>query len=253
MSFIRLIPTLSLKNGRIIKTVRFDQFRDIGHPKTMGKVFDSQDVDELIFMDITASQENREPDWENIKLFADESNMPLTLGGGISNVEHIRKYLTIGADKVTLNSVALENPNIISESASMFGSQCIVVSIDAKKEANGSYQVYSKGGFEPTGKTPNEWASQCVAAGAGEILITSIDNEGTLSGYDLDLINLVCQTVNVPVIGNGGCGLLYDLLEVVKKTQISAVACSSLFAFTDNKPVKAKVFLEDNGVKTRPL
>lgn len=253
MAFIRLIPTLSLKNGRIIKTISFDQFRDIGHPRTMGKVFDSQDVDELIFLDITASQENREPDWENIKLLSDECNMPLTLGGGVSSIENIKKYLEIGADKVTLNTAALENPSIISEAASVFGSQCIVVSIDAKKEPDGSYQVYSKGGYEPTGRTPDEWASECAEAGAGEILITSIEQDGTLAGYDYNLINSVCNSVNVPVIGSGGCGLLYDLIEVVNKTQVSAVACSSLFAFTDNKPVKAKAFMDDNGIKIRPL
>ena len=253
MSFIRLIPTLSLKDGRIIKTIGFDRYRDVGHPSTMGKVYDSQDVDELIFADITASQEVRDPDWQNIKLFAEHCNMPLTMGGGISSIEDINRYLSFGADKIILNSFAIENPNFIKEAASTFGSQCVVVSIDCKKISDGSYEVMSCGGIKKTGRTPVDWAIDCVRLGAGEILVTSIDREGSFEGYDIDLVKSVCEVVKVPVVANGGAGLLYDLIDVVQQTSVSGVACSSIFSFTDNKPVKAKAFMEDNGIKIRPL
>lgn len=253
MSFVRLIPTLSLKDGRIIKTIGFDRYRDVGHPATMGKVYDSQDVDELIFSDITATQEDRDPDWHNLKLFAEQCNMPLTMGGGIKSVEHINRYLSLGADKITINSFAIESPQFIQEAASMFGSQCIVVSIDCKKDADGSYEVMSCGGVKKTGFSPIDWAATCVEFGAGEILLTSIDRDGTMEGYDITLIKAVCDAVRVPVIANGGAGLLFDLIDVVAKTSASAVACSSIFSFTDNKPVKAKAFMDDNGVAIRPL
>ena len=253
MSFVRLIPTLSLKGGRIIKTIEFDKYRDIGDPKTMGKVFDSQDVDELIFSDITASQESRDPDWDNISRFADQCNMPLTAGGGITSIEHIAQYLALGADKITLNSHALTCPSFITEAAAVFGSQCVVVSIDCRKLRNGKYEVFGLGGSLKTGLCPTKWAEQCVSLGAGEILISSIDRDGTFEGYDIDLMKKVCSSVNVPVIVNSGAGLLVDLVEVVQMTNASAVACSSLFAFTDNKPVKAKAFMENHKVKIRPL
>ena len=253
MSFVRLIPTLSLKDGRIIKTKRFDIYRDIGDPKTMGKVFDSQDVDELIFTDITASQEQRDPDWQNISRFADQSHMPLTMGGGISSIENIRKYLELGADKVVINSHALECPEFITEAATVFGSQCIVLSIDCRQLGSDKYEVMRLGGEVSTGLCPVTWANQCAERGAGEILITSIDREGTFEGYDNDLIKKVCNAVKIPVIANGGAGLLSDIVEVVEMTSVSAVACSSIFAFTDNKPIKAKAFMEDHNVKIRPL
>lgn len=253
MSFVRLIPTLSLKDGRVIKTIGFDRYRDVGHPVTMGKVYDSQDVDELIFLDITATQEGRDPDWQNLKLFAEQCNMPLTMGGGIKSIEHINRYLSLGADKITINSFAIERPQFIHEAASTFGSQCIVVSIDCKKNANGTYEVMSCGGSKKTGFSPVDWAANCVEFGAGEILLTAVDREGTLEGYDINLIEAVCNAVKVPVIANGGAGLLSDLIDVVEKTTASAVACSSIFSFTDNKPVKAKAFMEDNGIKIRPL
>lgn len=253
MSFIRLIPTLSLKDGRIIKTIRFDEFRDVGHPKTMGKVFDSQDVDELIFTDITATQEHREPDWESIKMFAEECAMPLTIGGGIKTVEHIRRMLQIGADKVTINSAAVEDPAFVTRASTMFGSQCIVVSIDAVACRRGDYEVMIEGGAAATGRDAVSWASECERLGAGEILITSIDRDGTMQGYDLDLVNAVASAVSIPVIANGGAGLLVDLIDAATKTRASAVACSSLFHFSDNKPIKAKAFLQDHGVNVRPI
>jgi cyclase len=253
VSFVRLIPTLALKDGRIIKTVRFDEFRDVGSPKTMGKVFDSQDVDELIFTDITASQEKREPDWENIKLFAEECSMPLTIGGGVRTVEHIRKLLQIGADKITVNSAAILDPGFVTRASAMFGSQCIVVSIDAIARRRGVYEVMIEGGATATGRNPVDWAKECERLGAGEILITAIDRDGTMQGYDLELVDSVAKAVNIPVIANGGAGLLVDLIDGATKTHASAIACSSLFHFSDNKPIKAKAFLQDNGVSVRPI
>lgn len=253
MAYTRLIPTLSLKDGRLIKTVGFDAYRDVGDPRTTGKVFDSQDVDELILCDITASQENREPDWDNIEKFAEECAMPLTVGGGISDLEHIKRLLRVGADKVTINSHAVARPEFITESSSVFGSQCIVVSIDAKKSSNGGYEVLTEGGYEPTGRDPVSWAKECEERGAGEILITSIERDGTMEGYDLELVKQVSDAVGIPVIANGGAGLLVDLLDAVKIGNASAVACSSIFAFTDNKPIKVKAFMYDHGLDVRPI
>ena len=253
MSFVRLIPVLTLKDGRIIKTVGFDQYRDIGHPKTMGKVFDSQDVDELIFLDITASQEKREPDWDNITQFTEECVMPLTVGGGISRVEHIRKLLQIGADKVTVNTTAVRNPEFVTQAAEVFGTQCIVVSIDAKRHADGRYEVLVEGGYEPTGLDPVTFAKEIARRGAGEIMINAIDRDGTMAGYDLELIRRIADNVDVPVIACGGCGQLQDLVEAASTGRASAVACSSLFAFTDNKPIKAKAFMQTSGINVRPI
>ena len=253
MAFSRLIPTLTLKDGRIIKTVGFDQYRDIGHPVTMGKVFDSQDVDELIFLDITASQENRDPDWANITGFAEECVMPLTVGGGVSNIKHITKLLQIGADKITINSAAIRDPDFITRAAEKFGSQCIIVSIDAKKHEDGRYEVMIDGGYQATGKGPVSWAKEVENLGAGEILITSIDRDGTMEGYDLELIASVAKAVNIPVIASGGCGVLQDLVDALEGGQASSVACSSLFSFSDNKPIKAKAFMQTAGVNVRPI
>jgi cyclase len=253
MSFVRLIPVLTLKDGRIIKTVSFDQYRDIGHPKTMGKVFDSQDVDELIFLDITASQERREPDWVSIVEFAEECVMPLTVGGGVSRIEHIRKLLQIGADKVTVNTAAVRDPDFVTRAAEVFGTQCIVVSVDAKRQGDGRYEVLVEGGYEPTGLDPVAFARDMARRGAGEIMINSIDRDGTMQGYDLELVRRVADAVDIPVIACGGCGELQDLVEVVNIGHASAAACSSLFAFTDNKPIKAKAFMQTAGINIRPI
>ncbi len=253
MSFTRLIPTLTLKDGRVVKTIRFDEYRDIGSPRTMGKVFDSQDVDELVLVDMTASQEGREPDWEAIQAFAEECAMPLTIGGGIRDVEIIRRLLRIGADKVVINSSAVRNPGLISEAANIFGAQCIVVAIDAKQISPEHHEVFIDGGYEPTGLDVLDWARRVEELGAGEIMLTSIDRDGTMEGYDLPLIRKVAEAVNLPVIASGGAGLLYDLLAGVREGRASAVACSSIFAFTDNKPIKAKAFMQDHGLAVRPI
>ena len=253
MLHTRIIPVLTLKDGRIIKTVKFDEFRDIGHPATMGKVFESQDVDELIFVDISASQERREPDYKAIESFAEECTMPLTLGGGVNSINTINRLLRIGADKVVLNSSAIREPKLISEASSAFGSQCIIVAIDAKAMPNGKYQALIHGGSEPTGLDVVEWAKRAEALGAGEIFLTSIDRDGTMEGYDLALVRSVSESLRIPVIANGGCGMLIDLVDAVVEGKASAVACSSLFAFTDNKPIKAQTFMQSRGINVRPI
>lgn len=253
MVFARLIPTVSLKDGHIIKTKRFDEYRNVGSPKTMGKVYDSQDVDELVFVDICATQESREPDWANIKVFADECSMPLTIGGGINKLEYIRKLLQLGADKVLINSHAVRHPEFVTEASNAFGSQCIIASIDAKLNGKGEYEVAITGGHEMTGLGVTQWAQELERRGAGEILITSIDRDGTMEGYDLKLIKSVVDAVGIPVIANGGAGLLHDLIEVIRETNCSAAACASIFAFTDNKPIKVKTFMQDHGIKIRPI
>ncbi len=218
----------------------------------MGKVYDSQDVDELILLDISASQENREPDWFNIERVANECSMPLTIGGGVSSVEIIQRLLRIGADKVAINSAGFKNPGLYTEASRVFGSQCLVASIDCVKHDNGKYEVLIEGGYEPTGVDPVEFAQRVEAAGAGEILVTAIERDGTMMGYDLDLIKSVSDAVSIPVIGNGGAGLLSDLVAVIQQGGASAAACASIFNFTDNKPIKARAFMQQYGVHVRP-
>jgi imidazole glycerol-phosphate synthase subunit HisF len=250
---VRLIPVLTLKDGRIIKTVQFDGYRDIGHPVTMGKVFDSQDVDELVFLDITAAQENREPAYDIIEAFSDETTMPLTVGGGLRTTEQIQRLLNLGADKVAINTSAVTDPKFIRQGAETFGSQCIVVSIDAIRSDKGRYEVMVSGGFEKTGMDVVDWAKRVEELGAGEILLTSIDRDGTMEGFDVELIRMVADAVKIPVIASGGCGLLIDLVEAVNEGHASAVAASSIFAFTDNKPMKATSFMQTQGINVRPI
>jgi imidazole glycerol-phosphate synthase subunit HisF len=250
---VRLIPTLTLKDGRIIKTVGFDRYRDVGDPVTMGKVFESQDVDELAFLDIAASQERREPHYDLVHAFAEETTMPLAVGGGVASVAHMDRLLRLGADKIVINSGAIRRPELIADGAKAFGSQCIVVSIDAARRATGGFEVLIDGGGEPTGFDPVAWARRAESLGAGEILLTSIDRDGTMEGYDLELTRAVSDAVTIPVIASGGCGLLIDLVEAVTIAGASAVACSSLFHFTDNKPIKARSFMLSQGVDVRPI
>ena len=250
---IRIIPVLTLKDGRIIKTTKFDQYVDVGDPVTNGKVYESQDVDELAFFDITASQENRQIHFDIIEKFAMECSMPLTVGGGIKSISDIRKLLQIGADKVAINSAAVRTPTFITDAANIFGSQCIVVSIDVKINEQGKYEVFIDGGYVGTGLDPVWWAKRAEELNAGEILLTSIDKDGTMEGYDLELIKSVTSSVNIPVIACGGVGTLQDLVDGVNIAKASAVACSSIFNFTDNKPIKAKTFVRDAGVPVRPI
>lgn len=243
MLHTRIIPVLTFKDGRMIKTIQFDQYRDIGYPITIARFYDSQEIDELILLDITATQEKRSIHLDVIKDFADQCAMPLTVGGGVSSLDDVRKLLRVGADKITINSAAVRNPKLIQDIAETFGSQCIVVSIDAKLNQSGAYEVYIDGGYEATGINAVQWAQQAEQFGAGEILINSIDRDGTGLGYDLTLIKEITTAVTIPVIALGGVGTLQDLVEGLIGGA-TAVACSTLFNFTDNKPVKANAYIK---------
>lgn len=247
----RLIPILLLKNGRMVKTKQFDALRDVGHPVKAAMVYDAQNVDELIFLDITATEENRSTFYEVIQQVTEESFMPFTAGGGLRTVADIRTLLNAGADKVTLNTEAVRRPDFISEAADRFGNQCIVVSIDARKIGYKKYEVYINRGREAMGLSPAEWAQQAVERGAGEIMLTSIDREGTMEGYDLELLRQVTDAVSVPVIAHGGAGTPEHFVEAIRDARAHAVAAASIFHFTDQSPIKARAHMKRAGLDVR--
>jgi cyclase len=246
----RIIPILTIKNGRMIKTIRFDVYRDVGDPVTTAKYYDSQDVDELVLLDITATQENREPDWRTLEAFANECMMPLTIGGGVRSVDHMRKLLRIGGDKIAVNSAAVQDPTLLTKGAESFGAQCVVLAIDVREGAHG-YQVCTHGGEKVTQLDPVDWAAKGSQLGAGEIMLTSIDRDGTMAGYDLELLRNVTAAVDVPVIAVGGVGTLHDIVDGFMEGGAHALGCSSIFHFTDNKPVKANAFAAVSGMHVR--
>jgi cyclase len=246
----RIIPTLLWKNIGLVKGIGFDSWRRVGTVLPAIKVYTLREVDELILLDITATDEMREPDYETIADWAQECFVPVTIGGGIRNLEQIRRLLRCGADKVSINSAAYEQPNLISEAAKRFGSQCVVVSIDARKTANGDYECYSHSGRLPTGKRPGEWARFCEGLGAGEILITSIELDGTMQGYDLKLIEEVTRQVSIPVIASGGAGSPQHMLEAIQHGA-NAVAAASIFHFTEQTPAQVRDFLFSQGIPVR--
>jgi cyclase len=247
----RLIPTLLLKEGRMVKTIKFDALRDVGHPVKAAKVYDAQGVDELIFLDITASQEGRQTFFAVIEAVTEESFMPFTAGGGLRTVADIRQLLNAGADKVSLNTEAVRRPAFITEAAEAFGNQCIVVSIDVRQKGHKKYEVYINGGREASGRDPVAWAQEAVELGAGEILITSIDRDGTMEGYDLPLIQMVSAAVPVPVIASGGAGTPEHLVKAITQAKAHSVAAASMFHFTDISPIKARAYMKRSGLEVR--
>jgi cyclase len=247
----RLIPKLLLKNGRNVKGVRFENLRDVGHPVTNARIFDAQGVDELLFLDITASRENRGLLYDIIAKTAEEVFMPFCVGGGVRSVEDIRHLLQAGADKVAINTAAVEQPDLIRQGSERFGAQCIVVSIDYRTPESGHCEVYTHGGTHPTGLDVFEHAQRMVELGAGELLITSIDRDGTLQGYDLEVLRRIADAVSVPVIASGGAGTLQHLADAVVQGHAAAVAVGSLFNFTDQSPIKARAFLKVAGLDVR--
>lgn len=251
MSKVRIIPTLLFKELGLVKGVKFDSWRRVGSAIQSIKIYNLREVDELVFLDIAASRNGRCPDFETVDEIADECFMPLTVGGGIRTVDDVRRLLQNGADKVSINSAAVTNPRLLREVADNFGSQCVVVSIDAKIDQSGQYEVYSHGGTRPTGKDPVDFASEAEALGAGEILLTSIDRDGTLNGYDLDLTRSVCQAVSIPVIASGGAGSYEDMARAVREAGAGAVAAASMFHFTQQTPLGAKRYLLDCGIAVR--
>lgn len=247
----RIIPTLLWKDMGLVKGVSFNSWRRIGTVLPAIKVYNMRQVDELIIVDILASEQEREPDYYSISEFSAECFVPLTVGGGIKNVEEVKQILRSGADKVTINTALYNNLSLISCIANTFGSQCIVASIDAKKNTSGQYECYSYSGKRPMNIKPDLWAKELEKAGAGEILITSIDNDGTMQGYDIELIKSITDTVNIPVIASGGAGNYFHMFEVINKTAVDAIAAASIFHFTEQTPIEAKEYLSSRNIPVR--
>jgi cyclase len=250
----RLIPCLDVKDGRVVKGVRFVDLRDAGDPVEAALAYDAQGADELVFLDITASHEDRATMLDVVRRTAEGIYMPLTVGGGIRSLADIRTLLRAGADKVSLNTAALARPELVSEAAHAFGSQCIVVAIDAKRETvdpEPRWGVYTHGGRRPTGKDAVEWAREVEALGAGEILLTSMDRDGTGHGYDLALTRAVSEAVSVPVIASGGAGSLEHLFEGVTEGKADAALVASIFHFGRHTIAEAKGYLRERGVPVR--
>jgi imidazole glycerol-phosphate synthase subunit HisF len=250
----RLIPCLDVKDGRVVKGVQFVNLRDAGDPVEAAQAYDAQGADELVFLDITASHEGRAIMLDVVRRTAEGIYMPLTVGGGIRSLDDIRTLLRAGADKVSLNTAALERPQLVSDAARAFGSQCIVVAIDAKREPGAEpprWEVYTHGGRRPTGRDAVEWAREVVRLGAGEILLTSMDRDGTGDGYDLELTRAVAEAVSVPVIASGGAGSLEHLRQSVVEGKADAALVATLFHFGRHSIREAKEFLQDRGVAVR--
>lgn len=249
----RVIPTLLWKNVGLAKGVGFDSWRRIGTIMPAVKVYNMREVDELILLDITASQEDCYPDYETVQDLSGECFVPLTVGGGVSNLEVIKNLLRAGADKISINSAAYEDPELIRKAANHFGSQCVVVSIDARRGLDGKYYCYSHSGTRPAGKEVGAWAVEVERLGAGEILITSIEKDGTMKGYDLDLIKRVSKNVGIPVVASGGAGTYHHMFEAINIAGASAVAAASMFHFTQQTPLEAKQFLASKGIPVRNI
>lgn len=249
----RIIPCLDVNAGRVVKGVRFESLRDAGDPVEIAKAYEAQGADELVFLDITASHDEREIIRDIVEATASQCFMPLTVGGGLRNVENIREMLNAGADKVSLNTAAVLDPSLIRQASDRFGNQCIVVAIDAKRRPDGkSWEVYTHGGRRPTGRDAVEWAREVAALGAGEILLTSMDGDGTQAGYDIGLNRAVSEAVEIPVIASGGAGTLDHLVEVIKEGKASAVLAASIFHFGTFTVPQAKHHLAAAGIPVRP-
>lgn len=247
----RIIPCLDVKDGRVVKGINFVNLRDAGDPVEQAKIYDQMGADELVFLDISATPEGHQTTLTVVQSIAEQVFLPLTVGGGIREVEHIRQTLLSGADKVSINSAAVKDPNLLTEGAKRFGNQCIVLAIDAKTISPGKWEVYVNGGRTPTGMDAVEWAVRGVEAGAGEILLTSMDRDGTLDGYDLELTEAIASAVPVPVIASGGAGSMADFLNVFKKTQAEAALAATLFHDKILTIPDLKKFLADNGISIR--
>src|SRR5688572_424561 len=248
----RIIPCLDVNAGRVVKGIKFQQLRDAGDPVACARAYDAQGADELIFLDITASSDERKIMHDVVAATAEQCFMPLTVGGGLRTVSDIEVMLKAGADKVSLNTAAIKNPQLIADASNRFGAQCIVVAIDAKREPDGkSWRVYTHGGRNPTELDAVAWARQAVTLGAGEILLTSMDRDGTGDGYDIELTRAVSDGVSVPVIASGGAGTLQHFADVLEAGRASAVLAASLFHFGTFKIAQVKDYLATHGVPVR--
>ncbi|MBT5050558.1 MAG: imidazole glycerol phosphate synthase subunit HisF [Rhodospirillaceae bacterium] len=250
---MRIIPCLDVKDGRTVKGVNFVDLVDAGDPVEQAKLYDEAGADELTFLDITASHENRDTLFDVVARTAEQCFMPLTVGGGVRTPDDIRKLLLAGADKVSINTAAVHNPEFVREAAEKFGSQCIVVAIDAKATGPGIWEIFTHGGREPTGLNAVDWARRMAEFGAGEILLTSMDRDGTRSGFDVALTRAVADSVRIPVIASGGVGTLDHLVDGIREGHATAVLAASIFHFGEYTIAEAKAHMAAAGVPVRPV
>ncbi len=250
---VRVIPALDVTGGRVVKGVQFLDLRDVGDPVEMAALYNEEGADELVFLDITASSDSRDTMVDVVRRTADQVFIPLTVGGGIRSVADMRALLSSGADKIFVNTAALARPELIAEGAEMFGSQCIVVAVDARRIGeSGRWEVFTHGGRRPADRDAVEWAKEVAARGAGEILLTSMDQDGTLAGYDLPLLEAVSAAVNIPVIASGGAGTMDHFVEALAPGRADAVFAASLFHFGTMRIAEVKRHLASRGIPVRP-
>lgn len=247
---IRVIPTLLWKNFGLVKGVGFDSWRPVGSVLPAIKVYNQREVDELVLLDITATSDKRDPDFESIEEFSSTCFVPLTIGGGIRQINQVQKLLRAGADKICLNSIVYSHPELITKTAQIHGAQCVVVSIDARKNGK-TWECFSHNGQVPTGRDVVYHAKEMEERGAGELIITSIERDGTMKGYDLELISAVSSEVKIPIIASGGAGNYQHMIDAVKQSGASAVAAASMFHFTECTPKEAKIKMESKGIPIR--
>ena len=248
---MRVIPCLDVKDGRVVKGVNFVDLVDAGDPVAQARIYDAEGADELCFLDITASSEDRVTLYDAVQRTAEQCFMPLTVGGGVRNVDDIRKLLLAGADKTSINTAAVGRPDFVREAAEKFGSQCVVVAIDAKQMAPSKWEVFTHGGRNATGIDAIEWAKRMAALGAGEILLTSMDRDGTKAGFDIPLTRAVADAVRIPVIASGGVGTLDHLVQGIRDGHATAVLAASIFHFGTYRIAEAKAYLAKAGVAVR--
>ncbi len=247
----RIVPTLLFKDFGLVKGKSFESWRRVGAALQSIRVYNMREVDELILLDIAATPEKKHPDFREIDELADNCFMPMTVGGGVTTISDIRDLLAVGADKVAINTAAIETPDLIRDAALEFGSQCIVVSIDVKTTDDGKRDVMTHCGKTAAGRDPVAWAKEVEILGAGEILLTSVERDGTMTGYDVELIRDVSAAVNVPVIASGGCGNYSHMADVLSSTSAAALAAASIFHFTEQTPLEAKRYLAERGFRVR--
>ena len=247
----RIIPCLDVRDGKVVKGVNFVGIREVGDPVECAMEYDRQGADEICFLDITATYEGRRTMVDVVRKTAEHVFVPLTVGGGIRSVEDFREILRAGADKVSVNSAAVKNPELISQAAEIFGSQCVVAAIDAKRDEKGNFKVVVHGGRKETGLDAVEWAKRCQELGAGEILLTSMDTDGCREGFDLELLRAVCSVVSIPVIASGGCGRLEHFSQVFEETGADAALAASLFHFRELTVQEVKEHLAEHEIPVR--
>jgi cyclase len=245
------MPTLLFKGVGLVKGVGFDSWRRVGAALQSIRVYNLREVDELVFLDIGATPNGARPDFREIDELADNCFMPMTAGGGVRTVEDIRALLAVGADKVAINTGAIETPELVRDGAREFGAQCILVSIDVRTDASGRREVVSRCGQALTGRDPVAWAKEVAALGAGEILLTSVERDGSMTGYDVDLVRDVAAAVEIPVIASGGCGTYQHMADVLSGSRAAAVAAAAMFHFTEQTPREAKAYLAERGFAVR--